>query len=571
MALFKEFAQLHDKRVFKAIRASDLTQEQKRNALHAINLIKEKRNGVLKGRTVADGRKQRNWYSREQVTSPTMSNDSLMALLTVSAAERRKIISWDVEGAYLLADQDDFVMVKFTGESVEVLCNVDNEYRQYVTMEKGKPVLYVQLLKALYGCLRSALLWYELYSTKLKTMGFELNPYDTCVANKIIDNKQCSIGYYVDDNIATHDSATVLEQVAKTVEEEVGKITVTTGNEHNFLGMNIKFNTNGTVTIDMQEYVKETLTDFPDKLRKSVTSPARPDLFYVDNTSPMLTQERSDIFHSIVMKLMWISQRCRLDIATAIAFLCTRVSKSTQQDWFKLKRVLKFLNGTFSDMLTLGAESLTELTTFADVSFAVHPDMRSHTGGGAFFGRGVFLPMSKKQRINTGSSTEGEVVGVSDYVPNTIWLLKFLEGQGYKQNLCILYQDNEAAIRMLQNGKKSSSRRTRHLDIRLFNIKDKLKQHNIEVRYCSKKNMIADFFTKPLQETKFRKLRRLVLGMDLLSSLDLTSSNGTKPKERVGISLGPLHSQGSAQSRERREVGLGQEQVRSFADVVIGR
>ena len=124
---------------------------------------------------------------------------------------------------------------------------------------------------------------------------------------------------------------------------------------------------------------------------------------------------------------------------------------------------------------------------------------------------------------------------------------------------------------MLQNGKKSSSRRTRHLDIRLFNIKDKLKQHNIEVRYCSKKNMIADFFTKPLQETKFRKLRRLVLGMDLLSSLDLTSSNGTKPKERVGISLGQLHSQGSAQSRERREVGLGQEQVRSFADVVIGR
>ena len=57
----------------------------------------------------------------------------------------------------------------------------------------------------------------------------------------------------MDDNIATHDSATVLEQVAKTVEEEVGKITVTTGNEHNFLGMNIKFNTNGTVTIDMQD------------------------------------------------------------------------------------------------------------------------------------------------------------------------------------------------------------------------------------------------------------------------------------------------------------------------------
>ena len=425
MALFKEFAQLHDKRVFKAIKASALTHEQKRNALHAINLIKEKRNGVLKGRTVADGRKQRQWYTRNQVTSPTMSNDSLMALLTVSAAERRKIISWDVEGAYLLADQDDFVVVKFTGESVDVLCDVDSGYKEYVSFEKGKKVLYVQLLTALYGCLRSALLWYELYTTESKTMGFELNPYDSCVANKTIDDKQCSIGYYADDNIATHDSATILRQVAETVEKEVGKITVTTGDEHKFLGMNIKFNKNGTVTIDMQDYVKETLTDFPEKLRRTAASPARPDLFYVDNASLLLTQERSDIFHSIVMKLMWISQRCRLDIATAIAFLCTRVSKSTHQDWLKLKRVLEFLNGTFSDVLTLGAESLTELLNFANMSFAVHPDMRSHTGGGASFDRGVFLPMSKKQRVNTGSSTEGEVLGVSDYTPNTIWLLKF--------------------------------------------------------------------------------------------------------------------------------------------------
>ena len=78
----------------KAVRASDFTHEQKKNALHVINLIKEKRNGVLKGRTVTDGRKQRKWYSKDEITSPTISHDSLMALLKVSVAERRKIISW---------------------------------------------------------------------------------------------------------------------------------------------------------------------------------------------------------------------------------------------------------------------------------------------------------------------------------------------------------------------------------------------------------------------------------------------------------------------------------------------
>ena len=68
MALFKEFLQLHNKKVFKAIKASDLTRQQKRDALHALNLIKEKQNGVLKGRTMADGRKQRKWYEKHEVT-----------------------------------------------------------------------------------------------------------------------------------------------------------------------------------------------------------------------------------------------------------------------------------------------------------------------------------------------------------------------------------------------------------------------------------------------------------------------------------------------------------------------
>ena len=68
MALCKEFSQLHNKKVFKAIKASDLTRVQKKKALHALNLIKEKQNGVLKDRTVADVRKQRKWYEKHEVT-----------------------------------------------------------------------------------------------------------------------------------------------------------------------------------------------------------------------------------------------------------------------------------------------------------------------------------------------------------------------------------------------------------------------------------------------------------------------------------------------------------------------
>ena len=165
------------------------------------------------------------------------------------------------------------------------------------------------------------------------------------------------------------------------VEKEVEKITVSRGDTHTFLGMRITFNKNGTVSVDMSDYIIEVLQDFPDKLNKSATSPARPNLFEIDHSSPLLSEKTHEVFHSLVIKLMWVSQRCRLDIST-------RVSKATEQDWVKLKRVLEFLNGTVHDVLTLGAESLEELLNFVDVSFANHHDMRSHTGGGGALSEG---------------------------------------------------------------------------------------------------------------------------------------------------------------------------------------
>ena len=95
----------------------------------------------------------------------------------------------DVVGAYLNDKQEDFTPLKVEGESVDIMCEVCSDYIPFVGIENGKRVLYLQLLKALYGCVKSALLWYDLFSGTLHEMGFELNPYDTCVANKTINGK----------------------------------------------------------------------------------------------------------------------------------------------------------------------------------------------------------------------------------------------------------------------------------------------------------------------------------------------------------------------------------------------
>ena len=197
------------------------------------------------------------------------------------------------------------------------------------------------------------------------------------------------------------------------------------------------------------------------------------------------------------------------------------MSKSTEEDWGKLKRVLEYLRGTIALELRLGAENTDELDSFMDVSFAVHEDMKSHTGGGVSFGIGVLMGRSTKQKLNTASTTESEIVGAADYLPNTIWLMKFLRSQGYKLKTSVLHQDNESAIKLEKNSQRSSSRRTRHLDIKYFWVKDKLKSEGIEVKYCPSECMVADFFTKPLQGNLFQILRDVIMGRVLVSSLKI--------------------------------------------------
>ena len=93
------------------------------------------------------------------------------------------------------------------------MCDINGEYRKYVRYEQGKKVLYLKVLRAIYGCIESALLWYNLYTQTLKAEGYILNEYDRCVANKNINGKQCTVVWYVDDNKASHVDSRVIDNL----------------------------------------------------------------------------------------------------------------------------------------------------------------------------------------------------------------------------------------------------------------------------------------------------------------------------------------------------------------------
>jgi hypothetical protein len=149
---------------------------------------------------------------------------------------------------------------------------------------------------------------------------------------------------------------------------------------------------------------------------------------------------------------------------------------------------------------------------YVDASFAVHPDFKSHTGAAMTYGGGSPITMSRKQKLNTRSSTEAELVGADDAINMILWTKLFLEEQGYQVEKNILMQDNKSAILLEKNGKRSSTKRTRAINIRYFFITDQVEKGNLEVEYCPTGEMIGDFMTKPLQGKVFEKFKRALMG-----------------------------------------------------------
>jgi len=177
-----------------------------------------------------------------------------------------------------------------------------------------------------------------------------------------------------------------------------------------------------TINITNKKYIQETIDLFGEKVSGSAPSPSPITLFNVDhNNAKTLPEKKRQIFHSCTAKLPYISKRARPDIATTISFLCTRVTKANKSDWNKLLHILKYPQNTITMALILSATSLTIFKTWADASYAPHDDMRSHTGGCSSLGIGVFMSKSIKQKLNSKSSTEAELIGASDILPFILW------------------------------------------------------------------------------------------------------------------------------------------------------
>jgi hypothetical protein len=171
--------------------------------------------------------------------------------------------------------------------------------------------------------------------------------------------------------------------------------------------------------------------------------------------------------------------------------MATRVTKPNKGDWKKLVKMMTFLKNTKDNIPVMSANDTCSIYWHLDAAFAVHMDMKSHTGGSMTLGAGTITSISMKQKVNTQSSTKSEMVGLDDGVSKILWSKLFIEEQGYPVKACIVYHDNTSSMKLEENGRDSCSKHTQHFNIKYFYMTNLIQCNEIKIEYCPTEEMIA--------------------------------------------------------------------------------
>jgi len=504
-SLEKEFRQYHEKKTFRGV-----PKEEELDAKLTVGFktfAKEKKDSEgnmtsLKPRGVLRG-DQQHPEIYERMGSPTASTTSLSTVATISAYEGKKTITYDFPAAYLNAKREGRapkLFVKFDRFQTKVMNKVDPNWSNFVLPDGTSRA---EVVGSIYGALESGALWNEDVTNLFLEMGLIKSKFDPCVfQNK---EKTVRIVLYVDDLYITYRD----ENDIKNLKDHVlgkfgGEFKYPVEGCVEFLGMKMQ-SKDGGIYVTMLDKID----DVTEGVQGQMSTPAGNNLFEIDENSKELTSEEKKKFHTLVAKLLYIAKRVRPDILLAVNFLTTRVQHPRNDDQNKLFRVLKYLNGTKEYGLTLNIGNSVFVNAYIDASFGVHSvDGRSHTGAVVGIGEATaILAKSTKQKLVTKSSTEAELVAVTDVVGDVLDLKGFVEETGYQVNgnekSAVIYQDNQSTMKLMENGPPSSSK-SKHVRIRTFWVRELLTEGEVKVTFKPTDEMVADGLTKPLQgEKKF--------------------------------------------------------------------
>ena len=500
-----ELQQMVDKKVWHGVHRGSLSWEQKGSIIRSSMFLKDKflASGAFdkfKARLVAGGDGQdKSLY--ESLSSPTVSTSSVLTVAAIAAHEGRHVMVSDIGGAFLNADMAPTgvkVHMKLDRLMTKLLVDIDPIFEKFVE-DDGTSV--VQLDKALYGCVEAANLWYNHLRATLVAYGMEENSYDPCVFNKLVGGVQLSIMVHVDDLMSTCKEEQHLGDLLAFLRKTYKEVKSANGPRVDYVGLTFDFAEGGTVSVTMAAAVEAVLKECG--VTQQRATPATEELFHIREVTKATAAE-AKWFHSNVAKMLYLAKRVRPECLTAVAFLSTRVHECDVDDISKLQRLLGYLLGTRERGIRLTIGNRIEVRIFIDAAYGVHlASGKSHTGCVMVIGEGgPVYAKSGKQKIVTKSSTEAELVAMSDSASEGIHMRNFLLGQGHGLGPVTIYQDNMSCLALIQRGRPGSER-SRHINIRHFWLKERADEGDVRYEHLATERMFANMLTKPVQGRQF--------------------------------------------------------------------
>jgi hypothetical protein len=450
----------------------------------------------FKARFVAKGYSQIYGLDYVDTFSPVVKPYSLRTILAIAAAKDLEMIQLDIKTAFLNGDlQEEIYMKQPEGFVIP-----------------GKENQVCRLLKSLYGLKQASRAWNQKFHAFIMKFGLTQSKADPCVyfqhqREGEIDEVLIILIIYVDDGIILSNRKQTLTDILDHLKMafEIRSLPA-----HRFIGVDIiRDRPKRMVYISQPEYIVKIAKKFNMSTCTPLTIPADPCCRLSPEMSPQNKEEEDEMkavpYREAVGSLMHIMVMTRPDIAYAVGQVAQYAQKPGKQHWRAVKRILAYLIKTKNFGLHFGNTS-TSLIGFCDADYAGDLQTRRSTSGFVFIHLGGPVSWaSRRQPCVALSTTEAEFVAAADATKEAVWFQQLLSELGIDARSTTIYCDNQSAIALVNN--PTFHQRTKHIDVRLFYIRELQESKKVNIVYLNTEQQIADILTKPLAAPRFEKLR----------------------------------------------------------------
>ncbi|CAI5458689.1 unnamed protein product [Closterium sp. Yama58-4] len=443
---------------------------------------------VFKARYVAKGFTQQQYRDFFLTFSPTSKPPTIRTLMDVAAREDFEIKSMDASSAFLQGRLKETVFMDrpegFPGD-----------FPPNTVWKLNRPV---------YGLKQAPREWHNKVKEVLLSLDFHPSTADPTLFIRR-HSEPFYILVYVDDFILVAKDSAQMTSVQAALSKALQMKDL--GDLKHYLGMEITRDRKArTISLSQEFYIDNVLKRFEMELCTPVATPLP--LQHLLTAPAVPTPEAcSEPYPELVGSLMYAMMCTRPDLAYPVSVLSRYVApgRFTDLHWKAAKRVLRYLQGTKSHVLTLGGLSPPRLEGYTDSSWADdQTDRRSSQGYCFTLGSGIVSWRSTRSSAVSLSSCEAELYAGTMAAQEARWLTFLLQELGFPQSAPTLWCDNQSTIHISQDPVYHT--RTKHIELRHFFIRDLVQQEQLKVEYVASDCNLADLFTKPLGKVPHHRL-----------------------------------------------------------------